>query len=223
MSERLSERRYRGLPPEVRQADRRRRFREAGLDVFAETGYMSSSVPEICRVAGLSTRQFYEEFSSREGLLLDLYERIHSEARSLVSQAIRQQERGTVRDFVTAGVSAYIHALGDDPRRARVALTEAVGVNQNVDRERERQRAEWMVLMENTARDFLPAGHTPLGGYHTAMVAYVGAVNAVVTDWSRGEPRAPLSEVAEVLVPLLMSVLGLADDSPAPDEAAPRA
>jgi len=213
MTERVSERRYRGLPPEVRQADRRRRFREAGLDVFSETGYMSCSVPEICRVAGLSTRQFYEEFSSREGLLLDLYQRINEEARNLVSQALRESAGGSVRDHVAAAVTAYIRALGDDPRRARLALTEAVGVNRNVDRERERQRAEWTVLMESASRDLLPDGETPVGGYRTAMVAYTGAVNAVVADWAKGEPRPPMAEMVEVLVPLLMTVLGLNDRS----------
>ncbi|WP_182346364.1 TetR/AcrR family transcriptional regulator [Tomitella gaofuii] len=211
MTERLSERRYRGLPPEVRQADRRRRFREAGLDVFSDVGYMSSSVPEICRVAGLSTRQFYEEFTSREGLLLDLYQRINEDARSLVSQAMRQVDGEDVRAHVRAGVTAYIHAMGDDPRRARLALTEAVGVNRNVDQERGRQRAEWTVLIETAGRELLPAGSAPLGGFHTAMVAYAGAVNAVVADWAKGEPRAPIGEVTDVLVPLLIAVLSLND------------
>ncbi len=177
--------------------------------MFSDAGYMSSSVPEICRVAGLSTRQFYEEFTSREGLLLDLFQRINEEARSLVSQAMRQVDGEDVRAHVVAGVTAYIRALGDDPRRARVALTEAVGVNQNVDHERERQRAEWTVLIETAGREIMPEGSTPLGGYHTAMVAYAGAVNAVVADWAKGEPRSPLSEVTDVLVPLLTAVLSL--------------
>src|SRR5699024_260781 len=176
MAERVSERRYRGLPPEVRQADRQRRFREAGLDVFCSTGYMSCSVPEICRVAGLSTRQFYEEFSSREGLLLDLYARVHSEARSFVSQALRENSGQEARVAVAAGVAAYIHALADDPRRALLVLTESVGINHTVNRLRERERADWSVLIENAARERLPDGYSPLGGYHTAMTAYIGAV-----------------------------------------------
>src|SRR5699024_4990510 len=180
MAERVSERRYRGLPPEVRQADRQRRFREAGLDVFCSTGYMSCSVPELCRVAGVSTRRFSEEFSSREGLLIDLYPRTHADARSLVGQAVRDTGDREAQEVITAGITAYIHALTDDPRLARLVLRESVGVNAKVDRIRDQERAEWSVLIENAARKRLPHGHTPLGGYHTAMVAYIGALNAVV-------------------------------------------
>lgn len=170
---------------------------------------MSSSVPEICRAAGLSTRQFYEEFTSREGLLLDLFARIHSEARSFVSQALRESAQEDARTGIAAGIAAYIHALADDPRRARLVLIESVGINHTVNRLRERERADWAVLIENAARARLPDGYSPLGGYHTAMTAYIGAVNAVVAEWAKGEPREPMDELTDVLVPLLMAVLGI--------------
>lgn len=168
---------------------------------------MSCSVPEICRVAGLSTRQFYEEFSSREGLLTDLYTRTHAEARSLVSQAVRDAAGRGAQETITAAITAYIHALTDDPRLARLVLRETVGVNAKVDRIRDQERAEWSVLIENAARKRLPEGHTPFGGYHTAMVAYIGALNAVVDEAAKADPRPPLKEATDVLVPLLMSVL----------------
>lgn len=209
MTERVSERRYRGLPPEVRQADRLNRFREAGLDAFSTSGYMNSSVPEICKLAGLSTRQFYEEFSSREGLVLDLYTRIHNDARTRVLEAVDEATDRTYRGIVTSAVEAYIHAIADDPRRARLVLVEVVGLNPKVEANRARNSAEWSELAERLARELAPAGHVPVGGYRLALVGLVGAINALTQDWSENSPRPPMSELIDVLIPMMLSLLNL--------------
>lgn len=209
MTERVSERRYRGLPPEVRQADRLHRFREAGLDAFATSGYMNSSVPEICKLAGLSTRQFYEEFSSREGLILDLYGRIHAEARARVLEAVDGASDRSYRGLATVAVAAYIHSIGDDPRRARLVLAEVVGLNPKVEKARELCAADWSALIENVARASVPEGHEPIGGYRLMMVGLIGAINALAKDWSERSPRQPMSELIDVIIPLMLAMMGM--------------
>lgn len=209
MTERVSERRYRGLPPEVRQADRLHRFREAGLDAFATSGYMNSSVPEICKLAGLSTRQFYEEFSSREGLILDLYSRIHAEARTKVLEAVDGATDRSYRGLATVGVAAYIHAIADDPRRARLVLVEVVGLNPKVESCREVNTADWSNLIEKLAREAVPADHEPVGGYRLVLVGLIGAINALAQDWSESAPRPPMSELIDVIIPMMLSLLGM--------------
>ncbi len=213
MTERVSERRYRGLPPEVRQADRLRRFREAGLDAFATSGYMNSSVPEICKLAGLSTRQFYEKFSSREGLILDLYTQIHAEARANVLEAADAATDRSYRGLATAAVVAYVHAIADDPRRAQLVLIEVVGLNPRVEDRRDLNRADWIELIERLARDVAPSGHEPPGGYRLALVGLIGAVNALAQDWSASSPRPPLSELIDIVIPLILSLFGLTADT----------
>ena len=51
--EALSGRTYAGQPVADRQRQRRARFLESGLTVFARDGYPNSSVGAICKVAGL--------------------------------------------------------------------------------------------------------------------------------------------------------------------------
>ncbi len=69
VKEEVKGRRYRGVSEEVRRTERRQRFIEAGLEVFAERGYHSSTVRSICANAGLTERYFYESFSNSEDLL----------------------------------------------------------------------------------------------------------------------------------------------------------
>ncbi len=170
---------------------------------------MNSSVPEICKLAGLSTRQFYEEFSSREGLVLDLYARIHAEARAKVLEAVERATDRSYRGLATSAVEAYIHAVADDPRRARVVLVEVVGLNPRVENSRARNTDEWRELIEKLARESAPAGHEPVGGYRLVLVGLVGAVNALAHDWSQSSPRPPMSELIDIVIPLMLSLLGL--------------
>ena len=170
---------------------------------------MNSSVPEICRLAGLSTRQFYEEFSSREGLALDLYARVHAEARAKVLEAVDGAPDRSPRGLATSAVEAYIHAVADDPRRARLVLVEVVGLNPKVESNRARNTADWAELIEKIARESAPAGHEPVGGYRLALVGLVGAINALAQDWSESSPRPPLSDLIDVVIPLMLLLLGL--------------
>lgn len=211
MTERVSERRYRGLPPEVRQADRLHRFREAGLDAFTTSGYMNSSVPEICKLAGLSTRQFYEEFSSREGLILDLYTRIHAEARTKVLESVDEASDRTYRGLATAAITAYVHVIGDDPRRARLVLVEVVGLNQKVESARELNTADWISLIEGVTKELAPVGHERVGGYRLALVGLIGAINALAQDWSSSSPRPPMSDLIDIIIPLTLTLLGVTE------------
>jgi AcrR family transcriptional regulator len=45
---------------------------EAALDLFAEQGYGSTSIPEICARAGLTKGAFYSNFASKDDLFLTL-------------------------------------------------------------------------------------------------------------------------------------------------------
>lgn len=197
---------YAGQPVEDRQRQRRARFLESGLTVFARDGYANSSVGAICKDAGLSSRQFYEEFTGRESLLMDLYEQIDQDSRDAVVAALEEQEQGQApaAQLVEAGVRAYIESVGRDPRRAQVALVEVVGAGPKVEKFRLEIRRSWLEMLAATAEEAGNHGRIPTGDYEMRMLAIMGAVNYVVDDWSGTQPRRPLDEVIAVLVRLIL-------------------
>jgi AcrR family transcriptional regulator len=66
---------YGGRSAEDRRAERRERLMSAGLELFGNEGYAAASIERLCAQAGVSTRNFYEEFASREDLLMRLHDR----------------------------------------------------------------------------------------------------------------------------------------------------
>ena len=196
---------YAGQPVEDRQRQRRARFLESGLTVFARDGYGNSSVGAICKDAGLSSRQFYEEFTGRESLLLELYEQIDRQSRDAVAAVLadHSDESGhsdkSAADIIDAAVRAYIESIGRDPRKARVALVEVVGAGPKVEKFRLELRRAWGALLAGAAEDAALHGEIPPGDYEMRVLAIIGAVNYVVDAWSGADPRPTLDDVIRVL------------------------
>ncbi|MBO0883639.1 MAG: TetR/AcrR family transcriptional regulator [Mycobacterium sp.] len=215
---------YAGQPVADRQRQRRARFLDSGLTVFAREGYMGSSVGAICKDAGLSSRQFYEEFTGREALLLELYQQIDAEAREAVLAALADRGSETTawvqRDnpaahrppegysAIDAAVRAYVLSLGSDPRRARVALVEVVGAGPRMDRMRMTSRRAWGKLLAQVAENAAAVGEIPPGDYELRMVAAIGAVHYVIDEWSVSLPQRPPEDLIAALLPVIRGALG---------------
>lgn len=201
---------YAGQSVEVRQRQRRARFVESGLTVFARDGYGNSSVGAICKDAGLSSRQFYEEFSGREALLIELFDQIESESREAVMKALADTGDDGITHMIEAGTRAYIESVGADPRRAKVAIVEAVGASPKLEQMRLQQRQVWGVLLRGAAVEAATHGEIPSGDYDMRVSALLGAVNYVIYDWSVAEPRPSLDDVIRVLTRTLTGAIGAA-------------
>lgn len=202
-----SGRKYAGQPVEDRQRQRRARFLESGLTIFARDGYANSSVGAICKDAGLSSRQFYEEFTGRESLLLELFELIDRESRCAVLAALDEHAGASARENITAAVRAYMQSIGTDPRRARVALVEVVGAGPKVEKKRMESRREWGILLTGIVEDAAKQGALPAGDYDLRALAVIGAINHVVDEWSGVQPRRPMDEVIGVLSRVIMGAV----------------
>ncbi|MFE9323257.1 TetR/AcrR family transcriptional regulator [Nocardia sp. NPDC052278] len=201
-----SSRMYDGRPVADRRAQRREQFLAAGVAVFGESGYQNSSITALCRAAGLARSQFYELFENREDLLIAVYDRIQTEARQAVTAATAAAS-GDAVGLAQAAVRAYAESIGRDPRVARIAHVEVVGVGERVEQRRMEQRALWTDFFEDQMRRALGPEFVPPGGFHTAVTGFVGALLALVHQWSTGDEQTDLAGITEVLTRFLISLM----------------
>src|SRR6516162_11210681 len=82
---------YRGITPSARQADRRERLMEAGLELFGTLGYARTSVRAVSAAASLNSRYFYESYRSREDLLYAVYQRIVTDIFTRAAEATARE------------------------------------------------------------------------------------------------------------------------------------
>ncbi|MDT0309340.1 TetR/AcrR family transcriptional regulator [Streptomyces sp. DSM 44917] len=104
-----------GTTLDARRATRRRALLDAALDLAGKQGCPAVTVRSVCRAARLTDRYFYESFSSRDALLLALYDEVAGQALTALREAAPDAR---------AAVESFLDVLTDDPRRGRVLLLE---------------------------------------------------------------------------------------------------
>ncbi|MFW0792156.1 TetR/AcrR family transcriptional regulator [Gordonia sp. CPCC 205333] len=195
---------YGGESVDERRRSRRVRFRDAALELFGANGYAATPVPAICKAAGLSTRQFYQDFSDREHLLRDLYDSIQDRSMTAVANAVAIALRAdaNLEAVLRAAVEAFVSVYEEDARMTRVAFIEVVGVSPALEAHRHERRQQWTeqlrgVLLDAEAHG-LPVSHTGRLGW----VAYLGAVNAAIVERAN-DPSITRVELLDTMQTLL--------------------
>jgi AcrR family transcriptional regulator len=126
-----AKRKFKGVAPEERKAERQKRLLEAGLEAFGTRGFHAVGVRDVCALAKLTERYFYESFANREELFLAVYRQAAQRIRDAMIAA-----HGKVRPEVTtlarAGLEATLSSFRDDPRLARILLLEVFAVGADI-------------------------------------------------------------------------------------------
>ncbi|MEU0369502.1 TetR/AcrR family transcriptional regulator [Streptomyces sp. NPDC006283] len=200
--------RYGGRSAGERQAERRRRFLDAGLRLFGDTpGYRATTVAALCDAAGLSTRQFYEEFRTLEDVLAALHLQVNDWAEEAALAALAEAADLPVAERATAVFRAYAGNVTGDPRRIRITFIEIIGVSPQMERQRLTRRARWVNFICAQAEDAVARGEAEPRDYRVAAAAFIGSVNGLLHDWTVGWVDATLDELVDELVRMLLGIL----------------
>ncbi|MFE1290000.1 TetR/AcrR family transcriptional regulator [Streptomyces sp. NPDC058751] len=204
--------RYGGRTAEERQAERRRRFLDAGLELFgAGPGYRSTTVAALSEAAGLSTRQFYEAFRGLEDVLAALHLQVNDWAERAALDALAEARDLPLAERATALFRAYAANVTGDPRRIRITFVEIIGVSERLEEQRLARRARWVEFICGEAAGAVARGEAAPRDYRLAATAFIGSVNGLLHDWNAGWVDATLDEVVEELVRQLLAILRPAD------------
>lgn len=205
--ENTTARRYGGQSAEERDHGRLLRLRAAALDLFGTQGYQATSIDRLCSTASVSTRHFYLQFSCKEDLLLDLYGAITADAYGAVAESLAATEGQDFRRRIDAAVRAYLRPVLADPRTARIAFVEIVGVSPRVEQTRLDFRATIVALVEEEGRLGVARKEIDQRDFHFLALSLSGAINVVVHDWMLQRKRAPAERLEDQLSALAVHLL----------------
>jgi AcrR family transcriptional regulator len=184
MSDQMAGRRYADKTEAERRAERRSRLIETALNAFGTDGYRSTSIEQLCASAGISTRNFYEEFGNREELLIALHDELNARALEAVVEALAGIDPDDLPARADAGVRAYFRVMTSDRRWARIALVESVGVSPEAEAHRREAIDRFAGLIVIEAKRLGEAGVIPARDYELTSVALVGAINGLINTWT---------------------------------------
>lgn len=201
MSEEMAEikkrRSFRGVSAEQRQAERHRKFVDAGLQLFGTHGFYNTKVRELCAEAHLTERYFYESFKSLEELFAEVYREAVEGMRQHILLAIMGQSHQGSLELIRAGLEAFLKFVRQDPRVARILFIEVPQV-----------RMEHGSLIEETMNGFdrmltqfghtlFPPAKNPLIQMDLIAAGLNGSNAHIVARWVYGGFQQPLEVILE--------------------------
>lgn len=196
---------YGGVAPEQRRAERRERLLAAALDLFTTTGYQQAKIADLCTGAGVSTRNFYEEFASKEQVLLTLHEEINERAMARVAETLRAVEGADAVTRIGTLLDTFVATITADPRMPRLNYVEAVGVSVELEEQHQKWVSRWATFIETEASHAAGAGLSPERDYHLTAIALVGASTGLMREWQAHIPPLPVKAVAAELRALMLA------------------
>ncbi|HYV16621.1 MAG TPA: TetR/AcrR family transcriptional regulator [Conexibacter sp.] len=200
---------YRGVGADERRAARRAALLESALELVGSGGWSAATVRAVSAHAKLTTRYFYESFESREALLLALFDAITQEAAADVVAAVAA-EPGDAEAKARAAIGCFVDLLVEDPRKARVAFTEAEGNDALLRRRRDGRRL-FARLVAEQARGFYgaPPEHVDHVVEVTATLLAGGFAELLIV-WLDGDMAATRDELVDDAAALFAAAGGTA-------------
>ncbi len=200
---------YGGIDAKQRRLQRRERLMAAGFTLFAAHGFANTSIAALAEESGCALRTFYEEFGSREALLLEMYDRVISGVLRDTIAGMRAAGPGR-QELIRSGVDAYVGSMTRNTAHAKIALIEVVGVDRSIDK---RRRDALKAFVAGLAEAIVPrqrANARQLDDLELVIFALAGASDELLTEWLLSKGRLTPDRLSGVLYGLWLRGLDLA-------------
>jgi len=111
-----------GLPADIVAEHQRERLLAATISLVSRRGYRGTTIDHIVKAARVGYVAFYELFEGKEDCFLAAFDRIVSETRAELAEAVDPDQPWPGQ--VCAALATLVAAVAADPGRARVGLVE---------------------------------------------------------------------------------------------------
>jgi AcrR family transcriptional regulator len=146
-------------------AERRSLIEQAAARLFAERGYETTTVEQICAAAGVSKPMLYRHFESKKDLCMRLMERRRDELAAAPLGTFLETE-GPSEQRLEAMIDAWFAHVAEYPYSSRVLFQDITGDAQLRDLQRElrrRQRAADVAMLREFGPPLPESELEPLG------------------------------------------------------------
>ncbi|MCQ4364890.1 TetR/AcrR family transcriptional regulator [Mycobacterium gordonae] len=177
---------------------------EAATEIWSESGWAAVTMRGVCARTGLNDRYFYEDFKTREDLLVAAWDGVRNDMLGEVSALFDERVDRPPIETITAAIAIVVDRIARDPGRAHILLAQHVGSSPLQDR-RAVALQEATQLVVEASRPHLREDADETALRMDTLVA-VGGFVEVITAWHSGllavtenEVVAHTSRLAETL------------------------
>ena len=203
----VKERQFKGLSLSERKQARREKLIEAGIEAYGTHGFFSVTVKDICLEAKLTERYFYESFKKSEELFQTVFLKMIEKMQTCLTQAVLMAAPEP-NNMVTAGLSALLSAIKDDPRMARIIYIDAMLVQ---DLHNQATIQETLTQFDRIIQGFvmITMPNAPHSAEEVSLMAtgLNGYVTHIIIRWVSEGFKQPLEDVLAACCAVFLSFI----------------
>ena len=201
------ERQFKGLSLTERKKARREKLIEAGIAMYGTQGFFSVTVKDVCNEAKLTERYFYESFKKSEELFQTVFLKMIEKMQTCLTQAVLMAAPEP-NNMVTAGLSALLSAIKDDPRMARIIYIDAMLVQ---DLHNQATIQETLTQFDRIIQGFvmITMPNAPHSAEEVSLMAtgLNGYVTHIIIRWVSEGFKQPLEDVLAACCAVFLSFI----------------
>ena len=197
-------RKWRGIEPDARTAERRQRLIDAAIELLSSEGLSGTTVRAVCARAALHSRYFYESFADIDSLLVAVFDQLAAGFLAEVTAAA-EAAPDDPKARLQAAVQKSAEIVTRQTHLVRILTVEAIG-NEQLNRRRIRMLHDIAEMIEQDA--YRVYGAPPQGeqiGTLSARFLAAGFAELLVA-WVEGEVDADVEEMANDATELMLAV-----------------
>lgn len=201
------ERQFKGLSLTERKEARREKLIEAGIAMYGTQGFFSVTVKDVCNEAKLTERYFYESFKKSEELFQTVFLKMIEKMQTCLTQAVLMAAPEP-NNMVTAGLSALLSTIKDDPRMARIIYIDAMLVQ---DLHNQATIQETLTQFDRIIQGFvmITMPNAPHSAEEVSLMAtgLNGYVTHIIIRWVSEGFKQPLEDVLAACCAVFLSFI----------------
>jgi AcrR family transcriptional regulator len=186
---------FKGISADDRRVDRRNRLVVAAFEIAGTEGAGALGVGRVCLAASLTKRYFYESFAT----LGELQSAVVDHAIAVMTERVDPFRPAGPGEPPHAWLQAFVGALVDDERLARVLLAETHGGALSPFRHQ---------IIAVAIAGMAPPGSDPQADLRARLAAYaqIGTLSELCLAWHRGDLAMERTTLVDALTDLFVRI-----------------
>jgi AcrR family transcriptional regulator len=194
----VSVRPYRGVQAADRQAERRSRLLDAGLDLLgSDSDPAELTVRAVCKRSGLTARYFYESFTDKDEFVVAVFDWVIADIAATTQAAV---SAARPEEQTRAAMANIVSTIVDDPRIGRLLFSTQLA-NPALARKRIEATSMMAMLSAQQAMSTLQVPETDK--LRATSYFVVGGVVQTISTWLTGVIKLTPEQLVDQLSSLL--------------------
>jgi AcrR family transcriptional regulator len=199
---------WQGQTPDAREADRRQRLVEAGLELVGNQGVAALTMRAACREAAVGPRYFYDLFADRDELLAAVYDEAVERTREpILSAVIAAAEAHGVSAAMIAAFETAVSVVENDPRVGRILFRESAADDTLRPRSQAAMPEFVLAVLQEVAPERTQELRAPSNAW--TLLGYSASLFALFLAWSEGVRHTSREEFVRHCAELTADYLSL--------------